>query len=76
MLAGAGPLRPDSAGRGTGWGSGRAPGTLYLAPTKALAADQLASLEALGVPGVRAATYDRDTPPEERAGSATTPRSF
>lgn len=44
------------------------PGTmLYLAPTKALAADQLAQVEALGIPGVRAASYDGDTPSDERA---------
>ncbi len=40
--------------------------TIYLAPTKALAADQLARIEAMAVPGVRAATYDGDTPPDER----------
>ncbi|MEX1909231.1 DEAD/DEAH box helicase [Janibacter sp. Y6] len=40
--------------------------TLYLAPTKALAADQLARVEAMAVPGVRAATYDGDTPTDER----------
>jgi DEAD/DEAH box helicase domain-containing protein len=50
---------------------------LYLSPTKALAADQLASIEALfgsragsqaggEVDGLRAATYDGDTPQEER----------
>jgi len=39
---------------------------LYLSPTKALAGDQLRALEALGVPGVRAATFDGDTPTEER----------
>ncbi|WP_299035952.1 DEAD/DEAH box helicase [uncultured Pseudokineococcus sp.] len=48
------------------WG-GRGAATLYLAPTKALAADQLASLEALAVPGVVAALCDGDTPPDERA---------
>ena len=40
--------------------------TIYLAPTKALAADQLARIESMAVPGVRAATYDGDTPPDER----------
>ena len=46
--------------------SGRGATALYVAPTKALAADQHASVESLAVPGVRAATYDGDTPPEER----------
>jgi DEAD/DEAH box helicase domain-containing protein len=40
--------------------------TLYLAPTKALAADQARAIAALGLPGVRAATFDGDTPIEER----------
>ncbi|HEX5533868.1 MAG TPA: DEAD/DEAH box helicase [Actinomycetales bacterium] len=39
---------------------------LYLSPTKALAADQLTALSSLGLPGLRAATYDGDTPAEER----------
>ena len=39
---------------------------LYLSPTKALAADQHRALTALGLPGVRAATLDGDTPFEER----------
>ncbi|MGY1698476.1 DEAD/DEAH box helicase [Geodermatophilus sp. SYSU D00766] len=39
---------------------------LYLAPTKALARDQLASVAALADPSVRPATYDGDTPGEER----------
>jgi DEAD/DEAH box helicase domain-containing protein len=39
---------------------------LYLSPTKALAGDQLRSLTELGVPGVRPATYDGDTPIDER----------
>jgi DEAD/DEAH box helicase domain-containing protein len=55
-------LRADP---GSGLGV-RRPTALYLAPTKALAADQLAGLEALGLPGLRAATYDGDTPPDER----------
>lgn len=40
---------------------------LYIAPTKALAADQLRAVRALGVPGVRAACYDGDTTAAERA---------
>ncbi|MBO0803574.1 MAG: DEAD/DEAH box helicase, partial [Nocardiopsaceae bacterium] len=40
---------------------------LYIAPTKALAADQLRTVRALGVPGVRAARYDGDTTSAERA---------
>lgn len=39
---------------------------LYLSPTKALGADQLRSVESLGVPGVRAASFDGDTPMAER----------
>ncbi|GER22449.1 helicase [Zafaria cholistanensis] len=39
---------------------------LYLAPTKALAADQLAAVNALGLGTVKAATYDGDTDPGER----------
>lgn len=45
---------------------GRGATALYLAPTKALAADQLAALRALELPGVRASTYDGDTPADER----------
>lgn len=51
---------------GTQAPSGRGATTLYLSPTKALAADQLARLTALGLPGLRAATYDGDTPADER----------
>jgi DEAD/DEAH box helicase domain-containing protein len=39
---------------------------LYLAPTKALAADQLRAVASLDLPGVRPACYDGDTPHEER----------
>jgi len=39
---------------------------LYLAPTKALAADQLRSVGALGLPDVRAAALDGDTPTDSR----------
>lgn len=50
--------RPDPVGRGAT--------ALYLAPTKALAADQLARVSGLALPGLRAATYDGDTSPDER----------
>jgi DEAD/DEAH box helicase domain-containing protein len=39
---------------------------LYLAPTKALARDQLASVSALADASVRPAAYDGDTPADER----------
>ena len=39
---------------------------LYLAPTRALAADQVRAVQALGLPGVRAAVVDGDTPAAER----------
>ncbi|WP_157410787.1 DEAD/DEAH box helicase [Actinoplanes rectilineatus] len=39
---------------------------LYLSPTKALAADQLRGIARLGLDDVRPATYDGDTPREER----------
>ncbi|MBA3799731.1 MAG: DEAD/DEAH box helicase, partial [Geodermatophilaceae bacterium] len=39
---------------------------LYLAPTKALAHDQLAAVTALAGPSVRPAAYDGDTPVDER----------
>jgi DEAD/DEAH box helicase domain-containing protein len=39
---------------------------LYLSPTKALAADQLRALSSLGLPRLRAATFDGDTPLAER----------
>jgi DEAD/DEAH box helicase domain-containing protein len=39
---------------------------LYLAPTKALARDQLAAVAELADPSVRPAAYDGDTPGEER----------
>ena len=40
---------------------------LYLAPTKALAADQLRAVEELGLDWVRAARLDGDTPREDRS---------
>jgi DEAD/DEAH box helicase domain-containing protein len=39
---------------------------LYLSPTKALGADQLRAVSSLDIPGVRAASYDGDTPMAER----------
>lgn len=39
---------------------------IYLSPTKALAHDQLRATERLGLTDLRAATYDGDTPVEER----------
>ncbi|MEK9737005.1 MAG: DEAD/DEAH box helicase, partial [Candidatus Nanopelagicales bacterium] len=39
---------------------------LYLAPTKALAHDQANALDSLSLDGLRASTYDGDTPPDER----------
>ncbi len=39
---------------------------LYLYPTKALAQDQFRALNALGVPRLRPAIYDGDTPSEQR----------
>ncbi|WP_353357108.1 DEAD/DEAH box helicase [Intrasporangium sp. DVR] len=46
--------------------NGRGATALYLAPTKALAADQLDRITRLALPTVRAATYDGDTPADER----------
>src|SRR4029079_13658997 len=40
---------------------------LYRNPTKALAQDQARALHALGLPGIRPAIYDGDTPRGERA---------
>jgi DEAD/DEAH box helicase domain-containing protein len=40
---------------------------LYLSPTRALAADQLRMITSLGIPGVRAAVVDGDTPAAERS---------
>jgi DEAD/DEAH box helicase domain-containing protein len=59
------PALTDIVG-GTRDPSGRGATMLYIAPTKALAADQLAALEALDVPGVRPAAYDGDTAPADR----------
>ena len=40
---------------------------LYMAPTKALARDQLRAIRSFALTGVRAAPYDGDTPVDERA---------
>jgi DEAD/DEAH box helicase domain-containing protein len=40
---------------------------LYLTPTKALAADQLAAISSLGIPGLNAAVLDGDSSQAERA---------
>jgi len=48
--------------------SGNGATALCIYPTKALAQDQARSFTALQMPGVAAATYDGDTPNDERAG--------
>src|SRR4051794_10466651 len=48
--------------------NGRGATALYLAPTKALAGDQLAAVSALAVPGGRATAYGGGTPVEGRRG--------
>ncbi len=53
--------------QGTHAPDGRGSTVLYLSPTKALANDQLRSLHDLGLPWLRAATYDGDTPSDERS---------
>ncbi|MBB2893033.1 DEAD/DEAH box helicase [Flexivirga oryzae] len=51
---------------GTAAPTGRGATAIYLAPTKALAADQEARIRGFAIPGVRAATLDGDTPLDER----------
>ncbi len=52
--------------RGAEAPAGRGATVLYLAPTKALGADQRDRIERLAIPGVRVAAYDGDTPTDER----------
>jgi DEAD/DEAH box helicase domain-containing protein len=52
---------------GTRAPNGRGATVLYLSPTKALANDQLRALQELELGELRCATYDGDTPHEERA---------
>ncbi|GAA1426285.1 DEAD/DEAH box helicase [Microlunatus lacustris] len=66
-LSPAGPIRPEPTGT-AGWRvSGRPHTALYLAPTKALAHDQLRTCADLGLSGWPIATVDGDTGPEARA---------
>ena len=53
--------RPDAIGRAADRGT-----AMYLAPTKALAADQLSLIQQLAVPGVVPAAVDGDAGTEER----------
>jgi DEAD/DEAH box helicase domain-containing protein len=58
------PVLSDLAAPGTP--ATRRPTALYLSPTKALAGDQLSAVTSLGLAGPRVATYDGDTPPDDR----------
>ncbi len=57
-------LQAIEAGRGPKGQRGAS--VLYLAPTKALAQDQLAALRRLDLPGLRCSTHDGDSTPEMR----------
>ncbi len=63
---------PAASGKSLGYllpaltGIGEGGTALYLAPTRALAADQLRVISELGVPGVRPAVVDGDTPAAAR----------
>ncbi len=46
--------------------TGRGATAIYLAPTKALGADQEARIRSYAIPGIRCATLDGDTPSDER----------
>lgn len=56
----------SAVSRGAAAPTGRGATALYLAPTKALAADQEARIRAWAIPTVRAAVLDGDTPRDER----------
>lgn len=51
---------------GLGAPTGRGATAIYLAPTKALGADQEARIRSYAIPGIRSATLDGDTPTDER----------
>ena len=57
----------DAVVRGSREANGRGATALYISPTKALAHDQLRALSALELLGLRATSYDGDTPDDERA---------
>lgn len=65
-LAPAGPVRPAPTGTATWRVAGRPHTSLYLAPTKALAHDQLRACADLGLSGWPIAAVDGDTSPEDR----------
>lgn len=56
----------STVSRGAAAPTGRGATALYLAPTKALAADQEARIRSWAIPTVRAAVLDGDTPIDER----------
>ncbi len=55
--------------------TGRGATALYLSPTKALAADQLARIQSLAIPGAAGGHLRRDTRRRNGAGSVSTPSS-
>ena len=57
---------PHARGAGSGLRVAARPTALYLAPTKALAHDQVRSAEALGLDGWRVSALDGDSDPDER----------
>ena len=66
-VAPAGPARPAPAGTAAWRPAGRPHTALYLAPTKALAHDQLRVCADLDLSGWPIAAVDGDTPPQDRA---------